>query len=82
MSLDTLVDELLHARPLVGLGRVDVAGRVDRDAVHREEHAGLASAVAERGQHKYRRPGRPVYLVAVECSRRKRNLTAFDVEPA
>ena len=31
---------------------------------------------------KYRRPGRPVYLVAVECSRRKRNLTAFDVEPA
>ena len=31
---DALVDELLHALALVGFGRVDVALRVGRDAVH------------------------------------------------
>ena len=42
-----LYDELLQALAGVGFGRVDVALRVDGDAVHAEEHAGLAAAVAE-----------------------------------
>ena len=42
--------ELLHALTFVGLGRVDVALRVDGDAVHAEELAGLAAAVAEARQ--------------------------------
>ena len=46
---DALVDELLHAFTLVGLGRVEVALGVRRDAVHAVELARLASAVAERG---------------------------------
>ena len=47
---EPLVDELLQAPALVGLGRVDVALRVGRDAVHGEELAGLAAAVAEARQ--------------------------------
>src|SRR2546427_8638064 len=47
---DALVDELLQALALVGLGRVEVALRVGGDAVHAEELAGLAAAVAEAGQ--------------------------------
>src|SRR5262249_41636710 len=34
----------------IGLGRIDVALGIDRDAVHAEELAGLAAAAAERGQ--------------------------------
>src|SRR5262245_48539077 len=49
LRLDTLIDELLDALTLVGLGRVEVALRVGRDRVHAVELAGLASAVAERG---------------------------------
>src|SRR5690242_20030975 len=45
---DALVHEALHALALVGLGCVDVAFGVGRDAVHRVELAGLAAAVAER----------------------------------
>src|SRR5256885_3958957 len=47
---NALVDELLQALALVGLGRVEVALRVGGDAVHAEELAGLAAAVAETGQ--------------------------------
>src|SRR5262245_13638278 len=43
----TLVDELLHPFSLVGLGRVDVALRVGRDAVDREELSRLTAAVSE-----------------------------------
>src|SRR4051812_14792269 len=46
---DALVHELLDPLALVGLGRVQVALRVDRDAVHAEELAGLPAAVAEAG---------------------------------
>src|SRR6266853_1674799 len=42
-----LVDEFLHAFAFVGLGGVEVALRVARDAVHAIELAGLAPAVAE-----------------------------------
>ena len=45
-----LVDELLQALSFVGLGRVDVALGVGRDAVHAVELARLAAAVAERGE--------------------------------
>ena len=45
-----LVDELLQAPALVGLGRVDVALRIGRDAVDGEELAGLPAAVAEARQ--------------------------------
>src|SRR5258708_32021149 len=45
-----LVDELLQALALVGLGRIDVALRVGGDAMHAEELAGLAAAVAKGGQ--------------------------------
>src|SRR2546427_278193 len=44
---DPLEDELLHAFALIGLGRIDVALRIDGDAVHAEELAGLAAAAAE-----------------------------------
>src|SRR5437660_7652275 len=50
LRLDALVDELLHALTLVGLGRVEVALGIRRDAVHTVELAGLPSAVAERGE--------------------------------
>src|SRR5450432_2542705 len=43
------IDELLHALTFVGFGRVEVALGIGRDAVHAIELAGLASAVAERG---------------------------------
>src|SRR5689334_6828063 len=42
-----LVHELLHPLALVGLGRIQVALRVDGDAVHAVELPGLAAAVAE-----------------------------------
>src|SRR4030095_7454715 len=47
---DALVHELLDALSLVGLGRVEVALRVRRNAVHREELARLAAAIAEARQ--------------------------------
>src|SRR5262249_23506682 len=47
---DALEVELLYAFALIGLGRIDVALGIDRDAVHAEELAGLAAAAAERGQ--------------------------------
>src|SRR5262249_17466775 len=50
LRLDALVDELLHALTLVGLGRVEVALRIRRDAVHAVELPRLAAAVAERGE--------------------------------
>src|SRR5262249_6007156 len=50
LRLDALVDELLDALTLVGLGRVEVALGVRRDRVHAVELAGLAAAVAERGE--------------------------------
>src|SRR5262245_26477285 len=40
-GLEPLVSKLLHAFPFVGLGRVEVALRVGRDAVNRVELAGL-----------------------------------------
>src|SRR5207249_3224314 len=42
--------EFLHALTLEGLGRIDVALGIDRDAVHAVELARLAAAAAERGQ--------------------------------
>ena len=45
-----LVDEPLQAFSFLGLGRVEVALRVDRDAVHAVELAGLPAAVAEGRQ--------------------------------
>src|SRR5436853_4244151 len=45
-----LVDESLQAFPFVGLRRVEIALRVNRDAVHAVELARLPSAVAERRQ--------------------------------
>ncbi len=45
-----LVHEPLEALSLVRLGRVEVALRVDRDAVHAVELPGLPAAVAERRQ--------------------------------
>ena len=51
---EALVDELLQAASLVGLGRVDVALRIDRDAVHGEELPGLPAAVAEAGEDLHR----------------------------
>src|SRR5262249_2960983 len=50
-----LVDKLLHALTLVGLGRVDVALGVGGDRVDAEKLAGLASAAAEAGQFRHRR---------------------------
>src|SRR4051794_2007044 len=46
---DALVNEFLDALTLPGLGRVDVTLGVGRDRVHAVELAGLAAAVAERG---------------------------------
>src|SRR5213078_4407040 len=46
---DALVDEFLHALTFVGLGRVEIAFGIGRDAVHAIELARLAPAVAERG---------------------------------
>src|SRR3984957_20088013 len=51
---DALVVELLHPLTFIGFGRVDVALRVDGDAVHAEELAGLAAAAAERGELRQR----------------------------
>src|SRR5689334_5444565 len=51
---EALVDELLHALALVGLGCIDVALRVGRDAVDGVELAGLPAAVAERGEFGHR----------------------------
>ena len=45
------VDKFLHALTFPGLRRVDVALRIDRDAVHAVELTGLASAVAEAGEN-------------------------------
>src|SRR5437588_5152948 len=50
LRLDPLIDELLHALTLVGLGRVEVALGVRRNRVHAVELPGLAAAVAERGE--------------------------------
>src|SRR5471030_2140630 len=47
---ETLVDKLLQTLTAVRLGRIDVALRVGRDAVHRVELPGLAAAVAEGGE--------------------------------
>src|SRR4051812_8468169 len=44
---EALVDELLQALAGVGFRRVEVALRVDGDAVHAEEHAGLTAAIPE-----------------------------------
>ena len=44
------VNELLHALPFVGLGRVDVPLRIAGNAVHGVELAGLPPAVAEACQ--------------------------------
>ena len=71
-------------------GRVDMAVRFEGRVYLFEfkvvelapRGAALEQLKAKGYADKYRRPGRPIYLVAVECSRRKRNLTAFDVEPA
>src|SRR6266567_3135719 len=48
---ETFVDELLHTLAAVGFGGVYVAFRIGGDAVHGVELAGLASAVAEAGEH-------------------------------
>src|ERR1043166_2395985 len=50
------VYELLNALALVGLRRIDVALRVRRDAVHREELARLAAAVTELRKNLQRLP--------------------------
>src|SRR5204863_9793636 len=47
---EAFVHELLQTPALVRLGRVDVALRIDGDAVHRVPLSGLAAAVAEAGQ--------------------------------
>src|SRR5438105_2127610 len=44
---EPFVDELLQPPPFVGFGRVDVALRVHRNAVHGVELPGLTPAVAE-----------------------------------
>src|SRR6516165_1253409 len=44
---DPFVQEALHALSLEGLGRIDVALGIDRDAVHAVEFAGLAPAAAK-----------------------------------
>src|ERR1700748_3783134 len=46
-ALHALVEEALQAAAVVGLGRVDVAFRVGRDAVHGVELAGHLAAIAE-----------------------------------
>jgi len=46
----SFVDEFLDALAFVSLGRVEVALRIGRDAVHAVELAGLAPAVAEVGE--------------------------------
>ena len=45
-----LVSELLQALAFEGLGRIEVAFRIESDVVHPEELARLASAVAKVGQ--------------------------------
>src|SRR5437867_8365784 len=47
---ETLVDKLLQTLTAVRFGRVDVALRVGRDAVHGVELSRLAAAVAEAGE--------------------------------
>src|SRR6188768_3027110 len=44
---EALVDELLQALAGVGFRRVEVALRVDGNAVHAEEHAGLTAAITK-----------------------------------
>src|SRR2546430_8694250 len=56
-----LEDKFLEALPFVGLGGVDVLPRISRDAVHTEELAGLAAAVAEAGQDIERLPIQDVH---------------------
>ena len=43
------------------------------------EGAAMAQLKAKRYADKYRGPGRPIYLIAVEFSKATRNLTAFEV---
>ena len=47
-----------------------------------ENGAALAQLKARRYADKYRAPGRAVHLIGVEVSAERRDITAFDVEPA
>ena len=46
------------------------------------DSAALAQLKSRRYADKYRAPGRTVHLIGVEVSAEKRDVTAFDVEPA
>src|SRR5258706_1164080 len=59
------VDELLDALALEGLGRVDVALGIDGDAVHAEEFARDAPAVAEGRQNFHGRAVHDVHFLVL-----------------
>src|SRR5205085_5843872 len=52
-SAHSLVVEFLYPLSFKGFGRVDVALRVDRDAMHAIELAGLTTAATERRQFRH-----------------------------
>ena len=69
-------------------GRLDMAVRFDGHVYLFEfrvvemsgEGAAMAQLKARRYAEKYRGTGEPIHLVAVEFSRKTRNVTAFEVE--
>ena len=84
-SLDGLAVEDATSR-----GRLDMAVRLEDNvylfefkvAERSEQGAALAQLQVRRYADKYRAPGRTVHLIGVEVSAEKRDVTAFDVEPA
>ena len=84
-SLDGMAVEDATSR-----GRLDMAVRLEENvclfefkvAERSEPGAALAQLQARRYADKYRAPGRTVHLIGVEISAEKRDITAFDVEPA
>ena len=84
-SLDGMAVEDATSR-----GRLDMAVRLEENvclfefkvAERSEPGAALAQLQARRYADKYRAPGRAVHLIGVEISAEKRDITAFDVEPA
>ena len=69
-------------------GRLDMAVRFDGHVYLFEfrvvemsgEGAAMAQLKARRYAEKYRGTGEPIHLVAVDFSRKTRNVTAFEVE--
>ena len=84
-SLDHLAVEDATSR-----GRLDMALQLEENvylfefkvAERSEQGAALEQLKARRYADKYRAPGRTVHLIGVEISAEKRDVTAFDVEPA